>query len=384
MLAVIQYSFNAVMPIILMIALGALARRKGLLEPDVLRKINRFNFHFNFSALMFMNLYGVESIRKMPVRMGLFMLAALTVLFVLGMFLSGILTGERFRRGVLVQAMFRSNYAIIGIPVSITLVGEAGGQLASFLQFPTILFNNFMSVLVLSIFCDYEAQYRLYGEGPLAESMKANAAGNLSTSTAPGDATAAKSMNASDDSAIPSSKVDIKKIAIGIVKNPLIQGLTAGMVVLLLREVLPLRPDGEIVFSLQRDLPWLYSVIQSLSRLATPLALLVLGGQLEMKEIGEYKKELVAGVLMRLVGSPLIGFVMLFAAVQLGLMSVGPVEIAVMVAIFGSPLAVASIVMSYEMGGDGHLAGQIVVWSSVLGMVSLFFLIFAFRMCGLL
>ena len=37
-----------------------------------------------------------------------------------------------------------------------------------------------------------------------------------------------------------------------------------------------------------------------------------------------------------------------------------------------------------RMQGDGHLAGQIVVWSSILGMFSLFLIVFLFRMWGLL
>ena len=37
-----------------------------------------------------------------------------------------------------------------------------------------------------------------------------------------------------------------------------------------------------------------------------------------------------------------------------------------------------------RMQGDGHLAGQIVVWSSILGMSSLFLIVFLFRMWGLL
>ena len=105
MLAVLQYSFNAVMPIILLILLGVFARRKGFLEPPMLRKVNKFNFRFNFFAMMFMNLYEVESIRQMPVRMGVFMIASHCLLVLLGIILSGFLTGERFRRGVLVQAV---------------------------------------------------------------------------------------------------------------------------------------------------------------------------------------------------------------------------------------------------------------------------------------
>ncbi len=364
MLAVLQYSFNAVMPIILLILLGVFARRKGFLDPPMLRKINKFNFRFNFFAMMFMNLYEVESIRQMPVRMGIFMIASHCLLVLMGIVLSGFLTRERFRQGVLVQALFRSNYAIIGIPVTVALVGDIGGQIASFLQLPVVLFYNMVSVLLLSYYSDYEAQYRLYGEGPLAENDMP--------------------LEEQKKAMAEKSGVDFGKIMKGLVTNPLIQGLLTGMVVLLIREVIPRGTDGELVFSMRKDLPWLYSSLQSLSRMATPLALIVLGGQLEMKEIKGYKRELIAGVLMRLVGAPAVGFSLLYVAVRFGLLVVGRPEIAVVVAIFGSPLAVSSIVMANEMGGDGHLDGQIVVWSSIFGMLSLFVLISILRSRGLL
>ena len=212
MLSVIQYSFNAVMPIILMILAGVLARRAGFLDSVTLRNVNKFNFRFNLCALMFVNIYEVDSIRHIPVRMGLFILLVLTVLLLLGLLLSGVFARERFRRGVLVQAQFRSNYAVIGLPVVTALAGDAGAQMASFLQFPTIMFYNFMSVIVLMIFADYEAQYRLYNEGPLAD-MRPEEREKMPA---------------------PSAGMDIAAILKGIAANPLIQGLTAGFAVLLL------------------------------------------------------------------------------------------------------------------------------------------------------
>ena len=334
MLSVIQYSFNAVMPIILMILAGVLARRAGFLDSVTLRKVNKFNFRFNLCALMFVNIYEVDSIRHIPIRMGLFILLVLTVLFLLGLLLSGVFARERFRRGVLVQAQFRSNYAVIGLPVVTALAGNAGAQMASFLQFPTIMFYNFMSVIVLMIFADYEAQYRLYNEGPLAD-MRPEEREKMPA---------------------PSAGMDI-----------------AAILNLLLREVIPVRPDGALVFSLQRDIPWLYSAVSSLARMATPLALVVLGGQLEMKEIRGFRMELIAAIVMRLIVAPAIGFGLILAAVRMGYLEAGPVEMAVLIAVFGSPAA-----------GDGHLAGQIVVWTSILGMVSLFFIVLFMRLGGLL
>jgi predicted permease len=110
----------------------------------------------------------------------------------------------------------------------------------------------------------------------------------------------------------------------------------------------------------------------------------VLGGQLEMKEIRGFRIELIAAIVMRLIVAPAIGFGLILAAVRMGYLEAGPVEMAVLIAVFGSPAAVSSIVMSSEMGGDGHLAGQIVVWTSILGMVSLFFIVFFMRLGGLL
>ncbi len=362
MLAVLAYAFSAIMPIILLILTGVLARRTGFLDPATTRKLNRFNFRFNFMAMVFVNIYGVESIRQMPLRMGLFCIISLSVLILLSIALSGLLTRERFRRGVLMQSVFRSNYAVIGLAVVTSLVGEEGARLAAFLQLPVVMLFNLASVTALSVFCDYEAQYRLYGEGPLAET---------------GGTAAGRQAQAS-------AGVDLGQVLKRILTNPLVQGLMLGFVTLIIRELVPAGLDGEKVFLLQRDLPWLYSPIQSLGKVATPLALIVLGAQLEMSEIRGFRKELIAGVLMRLVLAPALGFSMLFLAVKAGWVQVGPPEIAVLLSIYGSPQAVASIVMSAEMGGDSHLAGQIVVWSSIFGMGSLFILIFIMRSIGLL
>jgi predicted permease len=110
MLSVIQYSFNAVMPIILLILMGVLARRTGYLDAATFQKMNKFNFRFNFFALMFVNLYTVESIRQMPVRMGIFMLTVLSVLLLNLIVVSAAHfsipdSGSRYRRSSLTRSV---------------------------------------------------------------------------------------------------------------------------------------------------------------------------------------------------------------------------------------------------------------------------------------
>ena len=117
--------------------------------------------------------------------------------------------------------------------------------------------------------------------------------------------------------------------------------------------------------------------------MATPLALIVLGGQLELQKIRDFRKELFAGVIMRLVLAPVIGFGLAFCASAFGLLELDAAAYGMMVALFASPMAVASVVMSAEMGSDDILSGQIVVWTSLLSMGSMFLITAILRTLGL-
>lgn len=55
-----------------------------------------------------------------------------------------------------------------------------------------------------------------------------------------------------------------------------------------------------------------------------------------------------------------------------------------LVSILGSPLATAAAIMAREMGADKDLAAQLVVWTSILSMFTLFVLVAILRGAGLL
>ena len=64
-----------------------------------------------------------------------------------------------------------------------------------------------------------------------------------------------------------------------------------------------------------------------------------------------------------------------------GLPGCGPV---VRVLAYQTPVAVSSYIMAQQAGADGQLAGQLVVFSSVLSIFTLFVTIFILRTMGLL
>ena len=336
MLSVISYSFNAIAPILILIIIGYTAKRTGFLNDATVKQMNRFNFRFCFLPLMIKNLYDLKGDFGIPWMLIGIVILSLCVITVAGYFVTKAVTRDKKRIPVLMMSSYRSNFAIIGIALCESLAGAEGLPMCSVFQLPNILFFNILSVSVLSIFSE------------------------------------------------ESKGFDIKRILRSLITNPIMIGLFIGSVILIARGFIPKDLNGDPVFTIKKDLPWLFTALSYMARTATPLALVILGAQMNFEEIGSYRKELVVGVVFRLIVAPLIGFGIAFAAHATGLITFTPGTVAMMVAAYGTPMAVSSVVMCSEMGAEEKLAGQIVVWSSILSMISLFAICAILRAMGLL
>lgn len=182
----------------------------------------------------------------------------------------------------------------------------------------------------------------------------------------------------------PDRAVDMRGILKKIATNPMILGQAAGLICLAVREFVPRDAQGELIFSLAGDLPFLYTPIEDLADMAPTLILILLGARVNFSAVGDMKKELAVGVIQRLVLAPAAGFGMAFLAQALGFFAVTPAVLSALVGMYGSPVASASAVMAEEMGGDAELARQYVVWTSAFSMITLFLWIFLLRAAGLL
>ena len=56
----------------------------------------------------------------------------------------------------------------------------------------------------------------------------------------------------------------------------------------------------------------------------------------------------------------------------MGVLSCGANEYPALIAMFGSPAAVSSAVMASSMGADEQLATQLVVWTSLFSVITVF------------
>ena len=151
------------------------------------------------------------------------------------------------------------------------------------------------------------------------------------------------------------------KLVLNVVKNPLIVGALAGLVFL----VTPVRLPGVVE-----------TVVKQVSSLSSPLMLFLLGAFFRFDGLRRYWRDLLGVCLARLIVIP---GAMLTAAYWLGFRGV---DFAGLIGLFGSSTAVASFTMVQQMGGDSELAGDIVVSTSALCVVTLFLWSWLFRSLG--
>ena len=81
-------------------------------------------------------------------------------------------------------------------------------------------------------------------------------------------------------------------------------------------------------------------------------------------------KQLTISISLKLVIAPTI---FLIIAYFIGFK--GSTQFAILIALFGTSIAVSSAPMAAQMGQDEELAGQIVVWTTALSAFSLFIII---------
>ena len=157
--------------------------------------------------------------------------------------------------------------------------------------------------------------------------------------------------------------VKISSILKGIATNPLIIGCVIGFLFLFFKISLP---------------TVIADTLSSLASVATPLALMILGGSIKFSKTKGYFRQIIYGLAGKLIVVPAI---FLLIAVMLGFRQQ---EWAVLVALYCSPVAVSSFVMAQQMDSDGDLAGQFVVLGAALSVVTVFLWVFLLKSLGFL
>ena len=135
-------SFNVVLPIFLCILLGYFLRRIHMVDTPSLNVMNKLCFKVFLPIYLFNNIATTNLAAAFNGKLLATAYLGVTAQFILLMLLIPRLEKENPRRGVLIQAMFRSNFALFGLPLALSLCGtEKVGPTSILVGFTVPLFN---------------------------------------------------------------------------------------------------------------------------------------------------------------------------------------------------------------------------------------------------
>ena len=235
-------ALNAVAPFMVLLGIGALAIRFRLTDRAFMNRLNTLNYRLFFPFMMFNSIYNAKPEDTPSLKLILTGVLSVLLLVVVLIIIVPRVATENPRRGVIIQAIFRSNFVIYGIPLTTYVFGPERSSVCGMMVLIMVSVFNIAGVVVLELF----------REG---------------------------------------GKVRIGPLLVGLLKNPLLQGCVAGLVFYLLRVPLP---------------PFITSPVASLATVATTLAMLVLGANLVFDEIRKNRRTIAVVLTVRLVLLPLI------------------------------------------------------------------------------
>ena len=310
-------SFNVIAPVFFLMVLGYLmVNYTSLADRKLTKQANAIVFKIFLPCMLFYNVYQSDIGAEIHSRIKLCIWAAggLLILFVLLCLIVPKVVKQENQQGVVIQGIFRSNYVIFGVAVVQNMYGVKSTTTAAILSAILVPMYNFLAVVALSIF----------GE---------------------------------------KRETDWKKIMLDIVKNPLIISSVLGIIFSLLGIRLPTAVD---------------TTVQDLAKLSTPIAFMILGGDLDFSKVKGNLKVASVVLTIKLVILPLIMIPMIV------MMGYRDADLLSGLLAYQTPVAVSSYIMAQQAGADGQLAGQLVVFSSVLSIFTLFVTILILRTIGLL
>lgn len=120
--------FEAVLPIFIMLIVGCGARRTGLMTEKDVRRFNAVNFKTFMPIMLFESIYSSDL--ETAVNPALIAYSVVAVLLMLGLCVAFVMLVEKenSKRGVMIQGLYRSNFALVGIPVADALM--RGGDIS--------------------------------------------------------------------------------------------------------------------------------------------------------------------------------------------------------------------------------------------------------------
>lgn len=300
---------NTVLPVFLIIAVGALLRRFGFFSDDFVKGINKLVYWVGLPALLFLKVASAEYNYQLAGKTFLVVCAGMLCCIAAAYIAALLLRMPAPAMGAFVQGAFRGNLYFIGLAVIIYSFTDCPHETSTYAENIAVLVLAF----IIPVYNIAAVIVLLIGRQKL-------------------------------DRYVP------LRLTKQVITNPLFLACVAGAVYPHILPPMPLAIDR---------------TLNAVGQISLPLALIGVGASLVRRKIAGYSFYAFIATLIKIALAPLVG---VFVAKWVGL---GACETRIAVLLLACPTAAASYIMAERLGADEKLSASIIILSTVLSIFSL-------------
>ena len=315
MLDNIIFTINIIAPVFLIIALGFALKKIGIINENFVAITSKFVFNVSLPAFIFMKISALDLSAALDMGQIIFIYSGTLIVYAIIWIISSFFIKDGRDLSVFVQGAYRSNYAIVGLAIIANLFGDKGLGKASLILAFLLPVYNVLAVVILTV--------------PMRKIRKLN----------------------------------LRSTVYEVMLNPLIIAVIISLPFSYFELELP---------------PMLFTTGNFLSDVALPLALIGIGGSLNIENIKRASTLAFSSSVLKLIVVPIVltffAFLFGYRAMDLGIMFI----------LFACPTAIVSFIMAEAMGCNSKLAGNIVVISTIGSLITISAAIIFLKSVGLI
>jgi len=296
--SLLQTALSVTAPIFIIISLGMWLTYIKFINQEFIRVTSKLIFNIGLPVMLFTSTSTRDFSQLLNISHIALVLITTLIVFIAASFTANKCIQEKQDKGVFVQGAFRGNLIIIGLALCVSAYPEKGLAIAALPTAVIIIVYNLLSIYTLNA--------SLHRQG-----------------------------------------FSLKKNLQDIIKNPLIIGIMSGLFINLIAFPIP---------------KVLVQTSDYLTQMTLPLALLSIGGSLNLLQLKQNISPAIIASLWKVILCPVVFIILVL------IWPIDPVATGVLFLLLASPTAGASFIMVKAMKGNSDLAAKIIIISTFMSL----------------
>lgn len=144
-------ALRVVVPMAILMAVGALVRTVKIVDRPTMRSVDKLAFRLFMPVLLFKNIYETDLAEQFNGKEMLFAAVCLVAIFLLALLLPRRVVADGGKAAAIGQAVVRSNYILFGIAVAESIYGKGNVGMVALLGAMVVPMTNIFAVVILEL-----------------------------------------------------------------------------------------------------------------------------------------------------------------------------------------------------------------------------------------